>query len=83
MDIKVRLHGVLQHYRPKTLGGEVFALDVPEHATVEEVGRQLGLPETWVCLTFVNGEACRKNQQLRTGDLVAFLPPARGGTLEF
>lgn len=54
-------------------------IDVADGTTVAELLRDLGVPESLMCLTLVNGQDATRTRALRTGDVVAVFPPLQGG----
>jgi hypothetical protein len=78
--ITVRLYGGLRRYRPADAPAQgPFAVEAPEGATAASVGEQLGVPNTWIRSTFVNGEAASKDRPLTDADELVLFPPSGGG----
>lgn len=84
MKVEVRLYGSLRRYRPSAADGPAhlpFAVALPAGSSVDDLGRQLGLPEGLVSAAAVNDEAVENSAVLRQGDRVSLFPPAAGGCL--
>lgn len=84
MKVEVRLYGSLRRYRPSTVDDPShlsFAVALPAGSSVDDLGRQLGLPEGLVSAAAVNGEAVEDSVVLREGDRVGLFPPSAGGCL--
>jgi hypothetical protein len=78
--ITVRLYGGLRRYRPADAPAQgPFGVEAPDGATAASVGEQLGIPDTWIRSTFVNGEAARKERPLAADDELVLFPPSGGG----
>lgn len=84
MRVEVRLYGSLRRYRPSEVAGLPhlpFAVALPLGASVDNLGRQLGLPEGLVNAAAVNDEAVENSTILQEGDRVSLFPPSAGGCL--
>ena len=82
MKVEVRLYGSLRRYRPSEADGPLhlpFAVTLPAGASVDDLGRQLGLTEGLMSAVAVNGEAVENSAILREGDRVGLFPPSAGG----
>ena len=82
MIVEVRLYGSLRRYRPVDAGGAPhlpFVAVLPPEATVESLGRALGIPDGLVSAAAVNDEAVESDAGLIDGDRVALFPPSAGG----
>jgi len=81
MRVTVRLFARLR----ELAGGDEFALEVPEGATVEDVWERLSAAHPALAAhrrsvsAAVNAEFARMHTQVGAGDEVAFLPPVSGG----
>lgn len=82
MEVEVRLYGALRRYRPGDAPGEPhlpFILSLPPGATLESLGRRLGIPDGFLSAAAVNNEAVAESVVLADGDRVALFPPSAGG----
>ena len=82
MKVEVRLYGSLRRYRPSEASGPPhlpFAVTLPAGSSIDDLGRQLDLPEGLVSAAAVNGEAVENSAALREGDRVGLFPPSAGG----
>jgi molybdopterin synthase sulfur carrier subunit len=74
MKITVKLFATLQEGR-----FEEKIMDIPEGVKIEQVIRQIDLPEKVVSLIFVNGRHADLNTCLSEEDTVSIFPPVGGG----
>ena len=84
MKVEVRLYGSLRRYRPSETDAPPhlpFAVALPVGSSIDDLGRQLGLPEGLVSAAAVNDEAVESSAVLREGDRVGLFPPSAGGCL--
>lgn len=81
MNVEVRLYGALRRYRPDVDGAPhlPFVATLPPEATVETLGRVLGIPDGLISAAAVNEEAVEATAALAEGDRVALFPPSAGG----
>jgi sulfur carrier protein ThiS len=73
--IDLRLFATLAQYLPAESGKYA----IPEDATVLDVIRSLGIPETEVKLAFVNSVQVPVDTVLNGGDRLGLFPPVGGG----
>ncbi|MGD8250793.1 MAG: MoaD/ThiS family protein [Desulfobacterales bacterium] len=73
--IDLRLFATLTQYLPMDSGNYA----IPEDATVLDVIRSLGIPETEVKLAFVNSVQVSVDTVLHGGDRLGLFPPVGGG----
>jgi molybdopterin synthase sulfur carrier subunit len=74
MKIIVKLFATLREGR-----FEEKIMDIPEGVKIEQVIRQIDLPEKVVSLIFVNGRHADFHTPLSEGDTVSIFPPVGGG----
>ena len=77
MRIQLRLFANIRKYHPT--GNEEDELEAPDRITVGQYARQLGIPEKYVKIIFVNGLKTDQTAVLREGDRVGIFPPLAGG----
>uniref|UniRef100_A0A7C4PL52 MoaD/ThiS family protein n=1 Tax=Anaerolinea thermolimosa TaxID=229919 RepID=A0A7C4PL52_9CHLR len=81
MKIRVKLFASFGKYRPGSLPGTPFDLELPEGATLRDLIHHLGLPEEEVKVCFVNGRVEELDYTLSEGDEAGIFPPIGGGHL--
>jgi sulfur carrier protein ThiS len=59
--------------------GQAIEVEVPPHATLSELVRQLGIPEDSPWIALVNGIHRLPGERLQEGDEIAVFPPLGGG----
>ena len=74
MKIIVKLFATLRKGR-----FEEKIIDLPVGVNIDQIVRQIDLPEKDVNLIFVNGRNADFNTPLSEGDTVSFFPPVGGG----
>lgn len=74
MKITVKLFATLRKGR-----FEEKIMDLPVGVNIDQVVRQIALPEKDVNLIFINGRNADFNTPLSEGDTVSFFPPVGGG----
>ena len=74
MRVTVRLYASL---REGHKGEE--ELEIPPGSTIASVIEILGVPDTAVTLSFINGRHASHETVLRQGDVVGLFPPIGGG----
>ena len=79
MQVRVKLFATLSRHRPSQMAGTPFEVDLPEGATLEDLARQLNLPQEEVKVVFVNARAQPLSYVLNSADEVGFFPPIGGG----
>jgi len=79
MKIEVNLFSSLARLKPKDLGTDPWILECREGITVEELLRELKLPEKSCKLTFINKNHAGRATVLKDGDRVGIYPPVGGG----
>ncbi|MBF0257274.1 MAG: MoaD/ThiS family protein [Desulfamplus sp.] len=75
MKIELKLFATIARYLPDS--PEAFF--VKEGITIREVSALLGIPESDVKLTFVNGKLRPLDYALENGDRLGMFPPVGGG----
>ena len=85
MQIEVKTAGLLGRYLPPGSARNRAQVDVPHGATPAAVIKVLGMPSDGSYLVSLNGsvvpssERERQRQPLSSGDILAIMPPLRGG----
>ncbi len=79
ITVEVKLFATLRRHFPDLGVGEAMSVQLPENATVEQLLRELELPEEHVKVIFVNGTVRKEDYQLADGDDVGIFPPVGGG----
>ncbi|MFB3884548.1 MAG: MoaD/ThiS family protein [Thermodesulfobacteriota bacterium] len=79
MRIRVKLFATLCRYFSTAAPGIPFEVELPEGATVAELGNQLKLPLEEVKVFFVNGRARPPDWVLSSNDEVGIFPLVAGG----
>jgi molybdopterin converting factor small subunit len=79
--IEVRLFATLRDFLPQPDPSGTTIIDVPDNATVDDVGRLLGIPAHLARVALVNGEYAEPGDRLHAGDVVTLFPPLAGGSL--
>jgi len=74
MRVKVKLFASL-----RTFGPDEEVVELPDHATIDDVIRSLKIPGTIRLLRVVNGEHRPTEYVLKDGDELALFPPLAGG----
>lgn len=74
MNVKVKLFASLRQFGP-----DEQVMELPEHATIDDVVRSLHFPATIRLLKIVNGEHRPADHLLTDGDELALFPPIAGG----
>jgi hypothetical protein len=79
MEVEVKLFGNLGHYLPD--GGNRFSCRkvLSEGATVEQLLRELSLPESTPVFVLVNGRRADSRGLLKDQDQIYLFSPAEGG----
>lgn len=83
MQITIKLYAMLTDYLPANAEKNVSTLELAENTTVEQVIRQLQLPDRYVHLVLVNGIYINHDSLaeaiLNEADVLAIWPPVAGG----
>jgi sulfur carrier protein ThiS len=79
MEVEVKLFGNLGHYLPDGGNRFSFTKTMSDGATVDQLLRQLSLPEGTPVLVLVNGRRADSEGLLRDRDQVFLFSPAEGG----
>lgn len=79
MEVEVKLFGNLGHYLPDGGNRFSFTKHFDEKATVEQLLKELSLPESMPVLVMVNGRRADSQYVLRDRDEVVLFSPAEGG----
>lgn len=79
MKVKVKLYATFSRYRPGTLAGTPFEVELPEGSTLKDLINQLEIPESEVKVCFVNARTQELDTPLNNGDDVGIFPPVGGG----
>ena len=79
ITVHVKLFATLRRQRPGLGIGEAFPVELPPGSTVDDLVRQLDLPQDQVKMVFVNALFCEGDHLLADGDEVGIFPPVGGG----
>lgn len=80
INIEIKLFANLREYNPEEPGGkEAVEYEIAEGSTIEDLYRELEIPEDHVKMNFVNNLKKKKDYELQDGDRVAVFPPIAGG----
>jgi len=83
MQVTVKLFATLGKYLPPEAEKNVMRTEVAEGTTVEELIKQMNLPEELTHLVLVNGTYLQPEDRSKTvfspGDELAVFPPVAGG----
>ena len=83
MQITIKLYAMLTDYLPANAEKNVCTLELADNTTVEQVIRQLQLPERYVHLVLLNGIYINHDRLAETllneADILAIWPPVAGG----
>ena len=79
MDVEVKLFGNLGHYLPEGSNRFSFTKHFEEKTTVEQLLKELSLPEKMPLMVIVNGRGADSQYTLRDRDEVTIFSPAEGG----
>jgi molybdopterin converting factor small subunit len=79
MNIEVRLYANFRDFLPP--GSTTFAMkkSLEREMTIEELVKDLGLPEDVPKIVIVNGSHTEFNYVVKDGDTVSVFPPLAGG----
>jgi len=77
MQVEVELQAYLEQYSPNGKG--VFALELPDGASVWDLVRKLGVPEELANVVVVGNATAEFDDQLHDGERVTLIPPLAGG----
>lgn len=79
LKIEVRVFATLRRHLPELEIGEPKVLEVPEGTTLDEIRRQLGLPEDEVKVIMCNHRQAQPGDVAQDGDRVTYIPAVAGG----
>ena len=79
MKVEIHLYATLARYLPQHVIRNNPTVEVKAGSTVEELLRQLNIPEKQVKLIFINGVHASKHAVLEEGSRVGVFPPVGGG----
>jgi molybdopterin synthase sulfur carrier subunit len=79
MDIEVRLYANFRDFLPS--GSTAFGMkkSLDKDTTIEELVKELGLPEDVPKIVIVNGTHAEFDYVLKDGDTLSVFPPLAGG----
>ncbi len=77
--IQVNLFANLRRFNPGGPEAGEFPLEVEAGNTLNDLFRELGVPEEEVKIVFVNNLRRQKDYVLQEGDRVGIFPPVAGG----
>ena len=79
MEIEVKLFGNMGHYLPEGADRFSFKRSLDEGATVQDLLKELKIPETMPVLAMISGQRVEPTYALKDRDDVALYSPAAGG----
>ncbi|MFZ5821945.1 MAG: MoaD/ThiS family protein [Chloroflexota bacterium] len=79
MQVTVKLYATLTRYGQSERAGAPFTIEMPEHATLQQLIEQLNIPAQETKVMFVNGIIREFEFTLKDGDEVGIFPPIGGG----
>ena len=79
MEIEIKLYGNLGHYLSDGVNRFAFRKSVGEQTTVQEMMRELGVPEQIPIVVIVNGRRVERDYVFKDGDAVNVFRPTGGG----
>ncbi len=79
MKVEVRLFATLLAFLPPDSRDGAAILDLPDHSTIRDVIRRLGVPADLERVMLVNGLDALPDTHLHDGDVVTLFPPLTGG----
>ena len=80
LTVEARVYHGLRKYLPSE-NEEGFSrmLSLKPGTKVADVFSALNIPSDIGAITFLNGERCKLNQKLKSGDVLSIMQPAGGG----
>jgi molybdopterin converting factor small subunit len=79
MKLKVQLYAILAKYLPSNAERNSAFIDFPEGASVQDVLKELKIPEAMPKILLVNGRHAEIDKVLAEGDTLSIFPPIAGG----
>jgi molybdopterin converting factor small subunit len=79
ITVHVKLFATLRDLRPGLGIGEAFPVELSDGATIDDLVRELELPQDQVKLVFVNALVRELDHVLADGDELGIFPPVGGG----
>lgn len=79
ITVHAKLFATLRRHHPEVGLGEALAVELADGATVEDLVKELRLPEDEVKIVFVNALFREPSHVLQDGDEVGIFPPVGGG----
>ena len=79
MNVEVKLFASFKVKMPPDAQGTSCMIKAEDKATVEQIFRQLELPEKTPKIILVNGKHATSDHILQEGDTVSLFPPLSGG----
>jgi molybdopterin converting factor small subunit len=79
MTVEIRLFATFRAFLPPGSKTFSFTKSLEEGTTVEEILRELKLPEQDPKIIIVNGVHAEPGRVLRDGDILSLFPPVGGG----
>jgi molybdopterin converting factor small subunit len=79
MKVHVRVFATLRQYVQSHTPGSTFEIELPVGATLDDLVRQLNLPQEEVNIIYVNARAQSLSYVLSPGDEVGIFPKIGGG----
>jgi len=82
MKLKIQLYALLAKYLPTNSENKTAFMEFPEGASVQEVLKELKIPEAMPKILLVNGRHAELDKVLAEGDTLSIFPPIAGGGKE-
>lgn len=79
MEVDVRVFATLRRYLPELEIGEPRTLEVPEGTTLDDIRKELDLPEEEVKVYMRNNRQAQPEDLAEDGDRITFIPAVAGG----
>ncbi len=79
MKVIVKLYASLSSLMPEGASGDGVVIDVKDGLRVNELLRELNVPEKSIKIVFLNGVHAKGDEVLKEGDRVGVFPPVAGG----
>lgn len=79
MKIEIHLYASLAKYLPADAKNKTCSKELPNHWTISDLIKAMGVPDRSVKLIFLNGVHAHRSTELKDGDRVGLFPPVGGG----
>jgi sulfur carrier protein ThiS len=79
MKVRIQLFGVLGLKLPELASPEGVEIELPDDATVEDLLRQLKIPETWGPAVTIDSRLLKNEDSVRDGSEIRIFQAVHGG----